>query len=277
MKIRMLVDKIKADFLTPTKVQLEIELSRVPMNISYNQALSLFRNMINQKHPPQMGAVNNHVRRNVNEVSSGRGGRSGRGGGGRGGRGGHQSGRGGRGPRQTRTNSRIISLTDGQQIEYDASFSFPRHIYLKMKPEDKETMRRERQQYNERQRNRTEIQELRSQVQELGRTVSVESPPTDSISVSQRSQVSQLTTNNNNTIMGGRSEQAQNRQSRSIATLATTQWRMQATYNVNVLSPLANTFAKNECDTNADTCCLGQNFIVLNYTFAQLMFTPTTL
>jgi hypothetical protein len=58
MKIRMLIDKIKADFLTPTKAQLEIELSRVPMNMTYDQALSLFRNMVNQKHPPQMGAAN---------------------------------------------------------------------------------------------------------------------------------------------------------------------------------------------------------------------------
>ena len=24
--------------------------------------------------------------------------------------------------------------------------------------------------------------------------------------------------------------------------------------------------AKNECDSNADTCCLGKNFVILNYT-----------
>lgn len=28
-----------------------------------------------------------------------------------------------------------------------------------------------------------------------------------------------------------------------------------------------NTTADNECDTNADTCCLGKNFIVLNSSF----------
>ena len=71
MKIRMLVDKIKSDFLTPTKAQLEIELSRM---MTYDQALALFRNMVNQKHPPQMGAAQNRVRQNVNEMSSGRGG-----------------------------------------------------------------------------------------------------------------------------------------------------------------------------------------------------------
>jgi hypothetical protein len=34
MKIRMLIDKIKAALLTPTKAQLEIELSQVPMTMT---------------------------------------------------------------------------------------------------------------------------------------------------------------------------------------------------------------------------------------------------
>jgi hypothetical protein len=62
----MLIDKIKAHFLTPTKAQLlEIELSRTPMTMTNEQSLSLFRNMVNQKHPPQMGAAQNRVRRNI--------------------------------------------------------------------------------------------------------------------------------------------------------------------------------------------------------------------
>jgi hypothetical protein len=73
MKILMLIDKVKAEFLTPTKAQLEIELSRTPMTVTYDQALSLFRNMVNQKHPPQMGAAQNRTRRNIIEVSLGRG------------------------------------------------------------------------------------------------------------------------------------------------------------------------------------------------------------
>ncbi len=66
MKFRMLIDKIKPDFLVPTKVQLEIELLRVPLTITYNQSLALFRNMFNQKHPPQIGAATHHIRRNIN-------------------------------------------------------------------------------------------------------------------------------------------------------------------------------------------------------------------
>ena len=167
MKIRMLVDKIKADFLTPTKAQLEIELSRVPMTITYNQSLALFRNMVNQKHPPQVGAANHRTRRQINEVSTGGRGSRGRGGGGRGGRGGRHGRGGGRGSsRQTRTDSRMITLTDGTQIEYHASFNFPRHVYLKMKQEDRDTLKRERAAYNQSngRSGRSEIQELRSQI-----------------------------------------------------------------------------------------------------------------
>ena len=88
MKIRMLVDKIKADFLTPKKAQLEIELSGIPMTIAYEQSLALFRNMVNQKHPPQVGTVQHRARRQINEVSTGGRGTRGRAGYGRGGRGG---------------------------------------------------------------------------------------------------------------------------------------------------------------------------------------------
>ena len=183
MNIRMLID-IKADFLTPTKAQLEIELSRTPMTITYDQLLALFRNiMVNQKHPPQMGAAQNRVHRNDNEVSSGKTKKTGRGGFGRGGKGGRHGGRGGRNtPGKTRTDSRTITLTDGSQIEYHALFNFPRHVYVKMKQEDKDTLRRERTAYQQNQRSRNEIQELRTQVQELGGTVA--SSPTDTVSVS---------------------------------------------------------------------------------------------
>ena len=269
MKIRMLVDKIKADFLTPTKAQLEIELSRIPMTITYEQSLALFRNMVNQKHPPQMGTVQNRVRRNVNEVATGgRGSTRGRAGYGRGGRGGRQGGRGSRsGARQTRTDSRMITLTDGTQIEYHASFNFPRNVYLKMKPEDRETLKRERAAYNQRRgrSNRSEIQELRTQIQELQQlsTTGSTAPPTDSVSV--RSQVSQMTTSNS--IMGGRNEQAHNQDARRAAAVRTTRHVQSSTMANAWHDPAPNTRADNECDTNADTCCLGKNFVVLAPTF----------
>ena len=115
-----------------------------------------------------------------------------------------------------------------------------------MKQEDKDTLRRERQQYNARRRQRNEILELRTQVQELGGTVAAESSPPDNVSVSQRSQVSQISTNQ--FVTSRRQVQAFSR---------TPTWD----------DPRPNTMAEDECDTNADTCCLGKNFIVLTPTY----------
>jgi hypothetical protein len=43
-----------------------------------------------------------------------------------------------------RTNSRMVMLPEGTQIECHASFNFPRHVFLKMKQEDKHTLKRKR-------------------------------------------------------------------------------------------------------------------------------------
>ena len=167
----------------------------------------------------------------------------------------------------------MISLTDGTQVKYHASFNFPRHVYLKIKQDDRDTLKRERAAYNERNgrsgSRHSDVQELRSQIQELHGSIagtSSQSPPTGTVSVSNCSQVSQITTNHS--IMGGRNEQASNRNARRTAAVLTKRRiclssasRMQRWTN-----PPVNTAAENECDTNADTCCLGRNFIVLNST-----------
>ena len=63
----------------------------------------------------------------------------------------------------------MITLTDGMQVEYHASFNFPRHVYLKMKQEDQDTLKCEHATYNQNQERgaRSEIQELCTQIQEL--------------------------------------------------------------------------------------------------------------
>ena len=225
--------------------------------------------MVNQKkHSPQMNATN-RSRRNINEVTTGgRGKASGRGGHGRGGRGGKHGGRGNRG--KTRTDSRMITLTDGSQIEYHASFNFPKHVYLKMKQEDCDTLKRERAANNERNGRSSncisEIQELvRSQIEEVRGSVSNNSPPTHSVPVSNRSQVSQMTTNNS--IMGGRNEQASNRQARRAAAVVTKRQVQSAHKSRSWTDPPVNTTADNKCATNTDTCCLGKNFLVVHSTY----------
>ena len=162
----------------------------------------------------------------------------------------------------------MIALTDGTQIEYHASFNFPRNVFLKMKQEDRDTLKRERTAYNQNRGRgtRSEIEELRTQIQELqslsGSTTS--QSPTDAVSV--RSQVSQITTDATS-IMGGRNEQAAHRNARRAAAAHTRRHLETTKTGKSWTDPSANTRADNECDTNADTCCLGRNFIVLNPTF----------
>ena len=143
-------------------------------------------------------------------------------------------------------------------------------IMLCSKSPDKETFKPERAVYNQNRgrSSQSEIQELRSQIQELqqGTVISQNQPPTDSVSVSQRSQVSQISTNKS--IMGGRNEQAQNRQARHAGAVATQRHVQASTQTVRAWTdPIANTTAENKCDTNADTCCLGKIWIVLTATF----------
>ena len=47
---------------------------------------------------------------------------------------------------------------------------------------------------------------------------------------------------------------------------AVTTTRRIATTTAGHPEPEAGTSAANECDTNADTCCLGANFVILEYT-----------
>ena len=136
-----------------------------------------------------------------------------------------------------------------------------------MKQEDKDTLHRERTAYNESQRQRAEIQEQLTQIQNQGGTFvsQTDTPPTD-VSVTQRSQVSQLTTGNS--IMGGRNEQANNYQLRLAGAMMTKRHIGASTPVMKSWQdPHAGTIADNECDTNADTCCLGKNFVVLHATF----------
>jgi hypothetical protein len=140
---------------------------------------------------------------------------------------------------------------------------------MKFKPEDKETLRRERAAYNESRRNRIEIQEFRSQLSEQQGLAPASSTahPVEAISVSQRSQVSQMTTGQHS-IMGGRNEQAQVCQNRHAAAVVTKRHVRSTTPVTQLYSdPPENTVASNECDTNAETCCLGTNFVVLQQTY----------
>jgi hypothetical protein len=67
--------------------------------------------------------------------------------------------------------------------------------------------------------------------------------------------------------MGGRNEQAAHRNACRAAAVHTQRHLQTMKTGKSWTDPPANTRADNECDTNADTCCLRRNFIVLNPTF----------
>ena len=75
------------------------------------------------------------------------------------------------------------------------------------------------------------------------------------------------------TIIGGRNEQSQHHRNRkwqfsdrSVATVETSTRRRIGSVSANHQQPEPGISAANECDMNADTCCFGSNFIVLEYT-----------
>ena len=108
---------------------------------------------------------------------------------------------------KTRSDSSIITLSDGNKIEYHPSFSFPSHIFQKMKQGDKDRLKRERAEYKK--RKASEIS-------------TVQAPPVNQVQADHHTQISQLTqgiTRNDDqsthqgssTIMGGRNERVNNR------------------------------------------------------------------
>ena len=78
-KLRLLNRKIKADFLETVRTNIELELARTPMTMTYNTALATYRNAVNRK-PPENDSVPKRTRK-INEANRGRnnGGRGGRG------------------------------------------------------------------------------------------------------------------------------------------------------------------------------------------------------
>lgn len=96
MKLRMLNKKVKADFLSVMKNNIEIQMNMVPTTMTYSTALKNYRNAVNLRYP------DNGSKRTSRQIQSASGrGRGGRGGGrdsqGRGGNRGGGRSRGGRG------------------------------------------------------------------------------------------------------------------------------------------------------------------------------------
>ena len=202
MKLRMLTQKINVDFLQHTKASINIELTKSPVTMTYQQALMSFRNEVNRKFPPEMSTNNVRARR-VNEVT--RGGRSGRGSGRfgqRGGRGRSQYGRGGktgRGPGRGHPDARFITGIDGKTIEVHPAYNFSPLIWNNLPQMEKKRIMQERSDY--RSAKRQKVSETRTTMPVMHQNPSVSNTVISDVSTDSN------VAPNTGSIMGGRNEQ----------------------------------------------------------------------
>jgi hypothetical protein len=141
-KLCIIIRKVDTDFLMQIKTSINLELTREPVTITYNQALTTFRNEINLNFPHQVGSIRRTCC--INEMDSyqdghqynyecGYGGRGHR----RGGRGqgGHGHGCGhGRGGNYV---TRPVQLTDGTSIDVHPAFNFSSEVWDLMPIEER--------------------------------------------------------------------------------------------------------------------------------------------
>ena len=157
-KLRMLNDKISADFLQQARTTIDLDMARVPMTMTFDTALTIYRNAVQRKNPTSDAP---RRRRRINETSSSsRGGRSSngrgdnrgnRGGrGGRGGRNGRGSGRGRGSQTRGRSDAWFIQSTDGQRVEVHPSYRFSQDEWSKIPEEVKNQLFSMRQEYKRR-------------------------------------------------------------------------------------------------------------------------------
>ena len=223
MKLRILCRKVNADFLQNTRQIINVELTRTPMTMTYNQALTTFRNEVNSKFPPSLSATQRYRRVAETERKGGRfGGRGGRGrfgrGRGRGRLGGRDRGRG-RGATRRPLDTRYITATDGQTMEVHASFKFSDEDWNRLPREERNRIIQERQQYHANKRQRQSAQQA-SVISEITRSVIGELR--QGATINQRPQeqdnddnAGTVATDIPRSIMGGRNEQANLRQQRN--------------------------------------------------------------
>jgi hypothetical protein len=173
MKLRMLCRKVTADFLQHTKSSINIELTRVPMTMTYNRALAAFRNEVNRKFPPGTN-MNSQRARRVSQVNK-KGNRK------------FQE----RGNKRAHKDARTITLVDGRKIDAHASYNFPTHIWAKIPQKERDRLSEERRIYKRQRSQQSQASSVQSLVSE------VTGPDATSVQ-----------DNASQSIMGGRHEQA---------------------------------------------------------------------
>ena len=141
-KLRKLLTRIKADFLGNQKAAIEVELSKIPVTMTYEVALATFRNAVNTKFPANNIVQKPNTRRHIRQLQQKK-------------RKKEEFG----GYKRRRTDSEMVKLPakDGKPavtIEYHPSFRFPLHLLQRFIPELRARLDRERGEYRQRNGNR---------------------------------------------------------------------------------------------------------------------------
>ena len=149
MKLRILCQKVNADFLHATRQIINIDLTRTPVTMTYEQALASFRNEVNRKFPPDLTTIARA--RRMAEIDAqyhserGRGQGRGR----MGGRGrGRGRGRAGRG-NNIRQGTRVVTGLDGENMEVHPAYNFTESEWYNIPPTERRKISQERQEFRE--------------------------------------------------------------------------------------------------------------------------------
>ena len=281
MKIRILLRKVHADFLIAHKAAIEKDIGEPNNTVTYESALTTFRNAVNAKFPPQLTPQR---ARRIQEAASARNMNGGRGRG-RNARNNRNRGRGrGRGNPNThsgvkrqREDSTYEMLEDGTFLEIHPSFSYPDATWRMIPYATRKRLMDQRAALRARNNPQRSVQqadqsahdEISQLSQSSAQTPSQTSPtPVTAIQVQQTDRFQQGSHNSWQTIMGGRKEQESKRRLGALRSTRHVSRSVGKTTSSPTIGqePSPNTSARNETDTNADTCCLGTNFRILNYT-----------
>src|SRR6056300_1481681 len=246
------------------------------MTMTFTTAIAIYRGAVREKYPHGRRSNNPSNRRNISEATRKNGYQRGQGNGRGQGGGQRQQNRNGRcnDPRggsrpRNHPDQETIILTNGQQIKYHPSYSFT--------PEEMRNMTngqeyRERNNLPQRMTNQqrdSQIQEIHSLILTLRsqREGSTPEVPEQIEADQSQSRISQVSIGSSGSAMGGRNWQRNQRNQRNISSLKVkrTLSSMERHEDLTVQEPTAGTIADVEWDSNADTCCLGCNFVVLNF------------
>ena len=319
-KLRLLNNKIRADFMITMKTHIEMEMIKVPCTMTFQAALANYRNTVNQKYPHDQQT---HKKRRIQNTNSNANRYTPRGNG--------NNNRNNSSSNSTRSNSRSVGRNNnnnnnngnrnrrndewtviglnGRQVTVHPTYRLTPMEWNNLPQPVKNQLTEMRNRHRQELDRRRQVAQANTYTHDGNYSlysgtmhppplppvpqyiVPPPPPPPRDSSIGMISQGGNHRTNHNDdnssrissvtmgtsfnpspymSVMGGRNAQAQQRSRENgprggrISNVISK--RTISQFGSKMPEPAPNTVASNEADTNADTCCLGKNFIPLAYT-----------